>query len=73
MTMISRLKPRLRISIIILMDEPSSALDIDSEAKLIQALLARRQAGAMIVVASHRQAFLEAANQVVRLERGRRV
>jgi ATP-binding cassette subfamily C protein CydD len=55
------------------MDEPSSALDIESEAKLIRALLARRQAGAMIVVASHRQAFLEAANQVIRLDKGRRV
>ena len=62
-----------RENTIILMDEPSSALDIDSEAKLIQALIARRQAGAMIVVASHRQAFLEAANQVIRLEKGRRV
>jgi ATP-binding cassette subfamily C protein CydD len=55
------------------MDEPSSALDVDSEAKLIEALLARRQAGAMVVVASHRQAFLEAANQVIRLDKGRRV
>jgi ATP-binding cassette, subfamily C, bacteriocin exporter len=62
-----------RENTIILMDEPSSALDIESEAKLIRALLARRQAGAMIVVASHRQAFLEAATQVVRLDKGRRV
>ena len=31
-----------RENTIILMDEPSSALDIDSEAKLIQALIARR-------------------------------
>jgi ATP-binding cassette, subfamily C, bacteriocin exporter len=62
-----------RENTIILMDEPSSALDIESEAKLIRALLARRQAGAMIVVASHRQAFLEAASQVVRLDKGRRV
>jgi ATP-binding cassette, subfamily C, bacteriocin exporter len=62
-----------RENTIILMDEPSSALDIESEAKLIRALLARRQAGAMIVVASHRQAFLEAANQVIRLDKGRRV
>ena len=62
-----------RENTIILMDEPSSALDIESEAKLIRALLARRQAGAMIVVASHRQAFFEAANQVIRLDKGRRV
>jgi ATP-binding cassette, subfamily C, bacterial CydD len=55
------------------MDEPSSALDVESEAKLIKALLSRRDAGAMIIVASHRPAFVEAANQLVRLEKGRRV
>lgn len=62
-----------RENTIILMDEPSSALDIESEAKLIKALLARREAGAMIIVASHRPAFIEVANQHVRLEKGRRV
>jgi ABC-type bacteriocin/lantibiotic exporter with double-glycine peptidase domain len=58
---------------IILMDEPSSALDMESEAKLIRTLLARREAGAMIIVASHRPAFMDVANQVVRLDKGRRV
>ena len=58
---------------IILMDEPSSALDTESEAKLIRALLIRREAGAMIIVASHRPAFLDVANQLIRLDKGRRV
>ena len=55
------------------MDEPSSALDMESEAKLIRTLLARREAGAMIIVASHRSAFMDAANQVVRLDKSPRL
>jgi len=62
-----------RESTIILMDEPTSALDVEAEAKLIKTLISRREEGAMIIVASHRPAFIDAANLLIRLEKGRRV
>ena len=55
---------------LVLLDEPSSALDAETEALLIQRLvpwLKRRTA----LVMTHRRAFVETADQVFALRNGR--
>ena len=56
----------LRDSPILLMDEPSSALDIESEQKINQAMqeLTRQK---VVIMVTHRSTSLEAFNRVVRL------
>jgi ABC-type bacteriocin/lantibiotic exporter with double-glycine peptidase domain len=62
-----------RKSSILLLDEPSSALDLDAEQRLIETLIARRDEGALVVVATHRAALLDTADAVIQLEKGRLV
>ncbi len=53
-------------------DEPTAALDRQSGAELMDLLRAyRRERGALLVVVSHDEAVLEAADAVVRLRHGR--
>lgn len=52
---------------VLALDEPSSALDVDTEARLWTALRARADAGATIVLVSHRRSAREIADQVVAL------
>lgn len=55
-----------------MIDDLSSALDVETEAQMWSQLLAARAAAALLVV-SHRPAILERADQVVELSAGRRV
>ncbi|UFS60763.1 thiol reductant ABC exporter subunit CydD [Subtercola endophyticus] len=50
---------------LLLLDEPSSALDAGSEAALIDGLREVAASGVIVIVVSHRRAFQEAADQVV--------
>lgn len=57
---------------LLVIDDLSSALDVETEAQMWSQLLAARVAAALLVV-SHRPAILERADQVVELSAGRRV
>jgi ATP-binding cassette subfamily C protein CydD len=52
---------------VLLLDEPSSALDVDTEARLWRSLRTRADAGALIVLVSHRRSAREVADRVVSL------
>jgi ATP-binding cassette subfamily C protein CydD len=52
---------------VLLLDEPSSALDADTEARLWRSLRTRADAGAVIVLVSHRRSAREVADRVVSL------
>jgi ATP-binding cassette subfamily C protein CydD len=52
---------------VLVLDEPSSALDPDTEARLWRSLRARADAGAMILLVSHRRTAREIADHVVTL------
>jgi ATP-binding cassette subfamily C protein CydD len=52
---------------VLVLDEPSSALDGDAEGALISGLLTLAGQGRIVIVVSHRPAFLDAADTVVRL------
>ncbi|WP_102191377.1 thiol reductant ABC exporter subunit CydD [Microbacterium aurantiacum] len=52
---------------VLALDEPSSALDADTEARLWRALRMRADAGATILLVSHRRTAREIADQVVAL------
>jgi ATP-binding cassette subfamily C protein CydD len=52
---------------VLLLDEPSSALDADTEARLWRSLRTRADAGALIVLVSHRRSAREVADRVVSL------
>ncbi len=56
---------------ILLLDEPTSALEPAAEAALVGVLRRRCDAGRTVVVASHAPAFLAAADRVVLLSGGR--
>jgi ABC-type lipoprotein export system ATPase subunit len=56
---------------VVLVDEPTGALDAISAATVIQALRAVARAGATVVVATHDAAVLAVADDVVRLDHGR--
>ena len=52
---------------VIILDEPSSALDSASEAIIVRTLRETAAAGKAILVIAHREALIEAADEVVRL------
>ena len=52
---------------VVICDEPSSALDAVAEARLIAGLRSLAEEGRIIIVVSHRAAFLAAADQVIEL------
>ena len=62
----------LRQPALLLLDEPTSALDAASQAQILQSLVALR-GQLTIVIVTHRMAMLDIADQVVRLEAGRRI
>jgi len=53
---------------VLVLDEPSSALDTDAEDALIQGLATLAAQGRIVIVVSHRPAFLTAADRVVQLK-----
>ncbi len=56
---------------ILVLDEPNAHLDIAGEAALTRALLARRAAGASVIVIAHRAGALAAVNHLIVLQGGR--
>lgn len=52
---------------VLVLDEPSSALDADTEARLWETLRERADAGATVILVSHRRTAREIADQVVSL------
>ena len=52
---------------VLMLDEPTSALDEATEARLIESLRAIARGGAAVLVVSHRDAVLEAADRVIQL------
>ncbi len=56
---------------ILLMDEPSSALDARAEGVLMQLLEELRQAGKLIILAVHNQRLIEVSDRVIELDDGR--
>ena len=58
---------------LVLADEPTGALDDASAARVVEAMVAAAAAGATIVTATHDATVIDAADDVVRLDHGRRV
>lgn len=52
---------------VLVLDEPSSALDTDNERRLSQALRDEAAKGRAVLVVSHREALIDAADRVVRI------
>lgn len=55
---------------VILLDEPSSALDSDSEQMLIRTLLQLKEKGSIILMAVHNQKLLELCDQKIQMKNG---
>lgn len=53
---------------ILLLDEPTAALDGSSEKAVVRAIRAAATQGAIVVVVAHRPAFIQAADQLVRID-----
>jgi putative ABC transport system ATP-binding protein len=58
---------------VVFADEPTSALDRANVELLVSVMHTITAAGAAVVVATHDQAIIDAADHVVRLDHGRRV
>ncbi|WP_457967471.1 metal ABC transporter ATP-binding protein [Arthrobacter sp. D1-29] len=56
---------------ILLLDEPTTGLDSESQERITEILFAEKERGATVVCASHDTATLEAADTVITLNRGR--
>jgi ATP-binding cassette subfamily C protein CydD len=57
-----------RGSSVVLLDEPSSALDSETEARLLDGLRVLADSGTAVIVVSHREAVIERADAVLRVE-----
>ena len=53
---------------VLLLDEPTAALDGDSEATVIEAIRGAADSGASVIVVAHRPALVDACDQVVLVE-----
>jgi ABC-type transport system involved in cytochrome bd biosynthesis fused ATPase/permease subunit len=62
-----------RVARLLVLDEPSSALDAEREAALGRALRDVAREGLAVLVTTHRDAFAQAADRVVRIPEGARV
>lgn len=57
---------------LLLLDEPSTGLDVDASERLVEAVLAERERGAVVVVVTHDTGFADRiADRRIRLLRGR--
>lgn len=54
---------------VVLLDEPTAALDGTTEAAVVDAIAREAARGAVVIVVAHRPALLEIADQVIRLDR----
>jgi thiol reductant ABC exporter CydD subunit len=53
---------------VVLLDEPTAALDPATEAAVVSAIQRLAQAGSTVIVVAHRPALVEVAHQIVRIE-----
>ena len=58
---------------LVVLDEPSSNLDVDGDAALTRAIIALRKAGCTVVVMTHRPSTISAATLILVLRGGRQV
>ncbi len=56
---------------VVLLDEPTAALDIETESAVVQAMVNLAQRGATVIAVAHRPALVEVSDQIVRIERER--
>ena len=59
---------RLRACELLLLDEPTAAVDAASEAAILDCIARWRDEGAMVIVVAHRPALVQAADRVLHLE-----
>ena len=59
----------IRRADLLMLDEPSAALDDLSEAEIVTAVINEARRGAIVVVVSHHKALMEIANETIRLEK----
>ena len=58
---------RLRNCHLVLLDEPTAAVDADSEARILDLLEQWKREGAVLVAVAHRPALVQAAQRVIRI------
>ncbi len=58
---------------VVLLDEPTAALDVATEAAVVDAIRLLAARGATVIVVAHRPALIEVAHQIVRLGRSEAV
>jgi ATP-binding cassette, subfamily C, bacterial exporter for protease/lipase len=56
---------------LIVLDEPSSNLDVDGDTALTRAIIAMRRAGSVVIIMTHRPTTIAAANLVLMIREGR--
>ena len=54
---------------VVLLDEPTAALDVATETAVVEAIRLLAARGATVIVVAHRPALIEIAHQIVRLDR----
>lgn len=54
---------------VVLLDEPTAALDVAAESAVVDAIRGLAERGATVIVVAHRPALVEIAHQVIRLDR----
>ena len=59
---------RLRRPNLVLLDEPTAAIDATSEALVLDLIERWKSEGAIVIAVAHRPALVAAADQVIRLE-----
>jgi ATP-binding cassette subfamily C protein CydCD len=55
---------------IVILDEPTAALDGETESAVVEVIGRLAHRGAVVIVVAHRPALMEIADQVIRLDRG---
>ena len=56
---------------LLILDEPNSSLDADAEQHLLQTIMVLKDRGALIVLSTHANGFIDAADQLLVLQNGR--
>lgn len=59
----------IREAPVVLLDEPTAALDGNAEQAVLEAVVSEARRGALVIVVAHRPAILNVADTVVRIER----
>ncbi|HUS97034.1 MAG TPA: type I secretion system permease/ATPase [Hyphomicrobiaceae bacterium] len=62
-----------RLPPLVVLDEPSSNLDVDGDLALTHAIMRLRKAGSVVIVMTHRPGAIQAANLILMISDGRQV